>query len=88
MADINSNFDGAAKSVSAAAGSLHTIWTLADKAFEDGTESDICSLILDMLPVIGSRLDAALSELNGQPTGWFDEILRDRCLTRSSTKSA
>ncbi|WP_186198165.1 hypothetical protein [Burkholderia gladioli] len=81
----NANFtegsDYATQAILGAIQVLHDIWTVQDDALGNKTEAHACSLSVELLPIIGVKLDAALEALGIGRSGCFDDILLRHGLT-------
>jgi hypothetical protein len=66
---------------------LGDLWVLLDSSLDNGTEGAACSILIELLPVIGGRLDSAMTVLGMSPTGRFKDVLANRGITVGAAKA-
>ncbi|WP_423392802.1 hypothetical protein [Burkholderia sp. LMG 21824] len=77
MAEID-NRETAARDISGAVQALSDLWIILDGSLGSDREGAACSMASELLPLIGGRLDSAISALGVGATGCFAKVLADR----------
>ncbi|WP_423393285.1 hypothetical protein [Burkholderia sp. LMG 21824] len=74
MAEID-NRESAARGISGAVQALSDLWKILDGSLGSDREGAVCAMAIELLPLIGGRLDSAISALGVGPTGCFEQVL-------------
>jgi hypothetical protein len=78
MSKVDGRVCAAEREIAEGIQALGDLWVLLDSALDNGTEGAACSIAIELLPVIGGRLDNAMTVLGMSPTGCFEDALANR----------
>jgi hypothetical protein len=75
VAEVDNRESAAAREISGAVQALSDLWKILDGSIGSDREGAACAMAIELLPLIGGRLDSAISALGVGPTGCFEQVL-------------
>ncbi|VWB80494.1 hypothetical protein BLA14095_03716 [Burkholderia lata] len=84
MAEID-NRESAARDICGAVQALSDLWKILEGSLGSDREGAACAMAIELLPLIGGRIDSAISALGVGATGCFEKVLADRGIVISAS---
>ncbi|WP_174942480.1 hypothetical protein [Burkholderia lata] len=87
MSEIYDRVSAAGRDISGAVQALSDLWKILDGSLGSDREGAACSMAIELLPLIGGRLDSAISALGVGPTCCFEQVLAAKGIVVGASSS-